>query len=217
MQKILVIDDSKMIRMRVKDMLPSDNVEVVEARDGKEGLQSIKSEQPQLIILDFLLPKLSGWEVYQELQNDANLEGIPLVIMSGRKEEVTEKISEPFENFAFVEKPFEQNQLVQAIKDAKAKANQKATMPPEPEAEAEAETTSTEKASDQDIAALQTKMTELENKLQTLEQSESQPDVTSLQTKVSQMEEKMEKMQRQIDQLHKQMNQLVTFIKKKLN
>lgn len=122
MQKILVIDDSKMIRMRVKDMLPSGNVEVIEARDGKEGLEAIHSQQPQLIILDFLLPKVSGWEVYQEIQNDTKLSTIPLVLMSGRKEEVTEKLSEPFEYFAFVEKPFEQEQLVHAIKDARSKA-----------------------------------------------------------------------------------------------
>ena len=94
MQKILVIDDSKMIRMRVKDMLPSDKVEIIEARDGKEGLDLIYSERPKLIILDFLLPKKSGWEVYQEIKNHSELKHIPLVLMSGRKEEVTEKISE---------------------------------------------------------------------------------------------------------------------------
>ncbi|NBD34362.1 MAG: response regulator [Cyanobacteria bacterium] len=126
MQKILVIDDSRMIRMRVKDMLPSGNVQIIEARDGKEGLDLIHSERPQLIILDFLLPKKSGWEVYQEIRNSSDLQVIPLVLMSGRKEEVTEKISEPFEEFAFVEKPFEREQLVKAIKDARTKATRKA-------------------------------------------------------------------------------------------
>lgn len=112
--------------MRVKDMLPSGNVQVIEARDGKEGLELIHSEQPQLIILDFLLPKKSGWEVYQDIQSTPTLQSIPLVLMSGRKEEVTEKISEPFEEFAFVEKPFERDQLVKAIKEAKGKAVRKA-------------------------------------------------------------------------------------------
>jgi two-component system response regulator len=125
MQKILVIDDSRMIRMRVMDMLPSDNVQIIEARDGQEGLDLIHSERPQLIILDFLLPKKSGWEVYQEIHNSSELNAIPLVLMSGRKEEVTEKISEPFEEFAFVEKPFERDQLVKAIKEAKTKATRK--------------------------------------------------------------------------------------------
>lgn len=120
--KILVIDDSKVIRMRVKDMLPAGNFEVLEAKDGVEGYNLIRSENPNLIMLDFLLPKMSGWEVYQEIQKQQQLKTIPLVLMSGRKEEVMEKIQEPFDYFAFVEKPFDQKQLVEAIKEAMAKA-----------------------------------------------------------------------------------------------
>ena len=120
--KILVIDDSKVIRMRVRDMLPAGNFEVLEAKDGVEGLNLIRQEHPNLIMLDFLLPKMSGWEVFQHIQNHSDLQTIPLVLMSGRKEEVTEKIQEPFEFFAFVEKPFEKKQLVDAIKEAMQKA-----------------------------------------------------------------------------------------------
>ena len=121
-QKILVIDDSKVIRMRVKDMLPTGNFEVIEAKDGLEGFNLIKTESPNLIMLDFLLPKMSGWEVFQEIQKHQRLKSIPLVLMSGRKEEVTDKISEPFEYFSFVEKPFDSEQLVNAIRDAMVKA-----------------------------------------------------------------------------------------------
>lgn len=121
-QKILVIDDSKVIRIRVREMLPTGNFQVLEAQDGLEGLSLIKKENPNLIMLDFLLPKMSGWEVFQEIQKSPTLQKIPLVLMSGRKEEVTEKIHEPFQYFSFVEKPFEKNQLVAAIKDAMQKS-----------------------------------------------------------------------------------------------
>jgi CheY-like chemotaxis protein len=114
--KILVIDDSKVIRMRVREMLPPGNFEIVEATDGEEGLKLIRQARPNLIMLDFLLPKVSGWEVYQQIQGNAELRKIPLVLMSGRKEEVTEKIPEPFKHFAFIEKPFEKKQLIDAIK-----------------------------------------------------------------------------------------------------
>lgn len=127
-QKILVIDDSRVIRRMVKDMLPAGNVEVVEAKDGVDGLDKIRNEMPTLIMLDFLLPKKSGWEVYQEVQKDPKLRVIPLMLMSGRKEEVTEKLPEPFEYFAFVEKPFEKEQLVAAIKEAMQKAAKKKKM-----------------------------------------------------------------------------------------
>lgn len=120
--KILVIDDSKVIRMRVREMLPPGNFEVLEAKDGIEGLNLIRQERPNLIMLDFLLPKMSGWEVFQQIQTNSDLQSIPLVLMSGRKEEVTEKITEPFEYFAFVEKPFEKKHLVDAIKEAMTKA-----------------------------------------------------------------------------------------------
>lgn len=124
-QKILVIDDSRFIRMHVRDMLPEGDYEVLEARDGKEGLDLILNENPNLIMLDFLMPKMSGWEVYQELQKNQQLQSIPLLIMSGRKEEVMEKIPEPFEYFAFVGKPFEQEQLLAGIKDAVKKSKQR--------------------------------------------------------------------------------------------
>lgn len=133
--KILVIDDSKVIRMRVREMLPPGNFEVLEAKDGVEGLNLIRQERPNLIMLDFLLPKMSGWEVFQHIQNSTELQTIPLVLMSGRKEEVAEKITEPFEYFAFVEKPFEKKQLVDAIKEAMGKAK-KPRMTPTPAAAA---------------------------------------------------------------------------------
>jgi len=120
--KILVIDDSRVIRARVKDMLPKGNFEVVEAKDGEEGLNLIRQEHPNLIMLDFLLPKVSGFEVFQQIQGNSDLRKIPLVLMSGRKEEVTEKIKEPFEFWEFIPKPFEQKDLIAAIKSAMAKA-----------------------------------------------------------------------------------------------
>lgn len=120
--KILVIDDSKVIRTRVRDMLPDGDFEVLEAKDGLEGLNLIRQERPNLIMLDFLLPRLSGWEVYQELQQEDELKTIPLVIMSGRKEEVTDKLTEPFEYFEFIEKPFEKHQLQASIKTAISKS-----------------------------------------------------------------------------------------------
>jgi len=118
--KILVIDDSRVIRNMVRDMLPTANFEVVEAADGIKGLEMVQQQKPWMIMLDFLLPRMSGFEVYEALQQSPELSRIPLVLMSGRKEEVTSKISEPFEDkyIVFIEKPFEQKQLITAIKRA---------------------------------------------------------------------------------------------------
>ncbi len=165
--KILVIDDSKVIRMRVKDMLPEGNFEVIEAKNGLEGFNLINTEHPNLIMLDFLLPKMSGWEVYQEIQKRPELKAIPLVLMSGRKEEVTEKLPEPFELFSFIEKPFDQKQLINAIKDAMAKARKQAqTIPEAPLSSLSASTTGNPMAAE--IVALQAKVNALQGEIDLL-------------------------------------------------
>ncbi|MBE9028839.1 response regulator [filamentous cyanobacterium LEGE 11480] len=123
--KVLVIDDSAVIRNMVRDMLPKGNFEVLEAKDGVQGITLVQQERPTLIMLDFLLPRMSGWEVYQKIQEQPELQSIPLVLMSGRKEEVTEKLTEPFEYFEFVQKPFDQRQLIAAIKASMSKAKRR--------------------------------------------------------------------------------------------
>lgn len=167
--KILVIDDSRVIRNMVRDMLPQGNFEVLEAKDGIEGLNAIRQDKPNLIMLDFLLPRMSGWEVFQHIQEQPELQKIPLVLMSGRREEVTEKISEPFEFFEFIEKPFEQKELIEAIKAAMAKSKL-----PRPRA-AVADATSSAPAassadSSQEIAALKEQMAKMQTEIATLKQ-----------------------------------------------
>ncbi|MBD1864577.1 response regulator [Trichocoleus desertorum] len=185
--KILVIDDSRVIRMRVRDMLPKGNFEVLEAKDGVEGLNLIRQERPNLIMLDFLLPRMSGWEVFQQIQNQSDLQSIPLVVMSGRREEVTEKIPEPFEFFEFIEKPFEQKELIEAIKASMAKAKL-------PRVQAAA-TVATPAATTATAAP-----------------AESGASAAEIQA----LNEKVAKMQAEIDGLKKQLTQIVTFIKQKL-
>ena len=128
--KVLVIDDSMVIRRTVKDMLPEGKFDVVEAKDGLQALELIRTCNPNLIMLDFFLPKKSGYEVYQVIQKDPSLRAIPLLLMSGRKDEVTEKIPEPFEYFSFLEKPFDQKQLIQGIRESMEKSKQLAEVTP---------------------------------------------------------------------------------------
>ena len=168
--KILVIDDSNVIRNMVRDMLPKGNFEVLEAKDGVQGLSLIRQERPNLIMLDFLLPRLSGWEVYQQIQLQHDLQAIPLVLMSGRKEEVTEKLQEPFEYFEFVQKPFDQKELIDAIKAAMAKSKRRpAAVAPSPVA-----TPSTAAAPSGDIEALNEKIVKMQAEIDGLKKQMSQ-------------------------------------------
>jgi CheY-like chemotaxis protein len=187
--KILVIDDSRVIRMRVRDMLPKGNFEVLEAKDGVEGLNLIRQERPNLIMLDFLLPRMSGWEVFQQIQNQSELQSIPLVVMSGRREEVTEKIPEPFEYFEFIEKPFEQKELIEAIKAAMAKAK---------------------------LPRMQTAAAATTAPVATAAAPAGPTDSGASPAEIQALNEKIAKMQAEIDGLKKQLTQIVTFIKQKL-
>lgn len=171
-RKILVIDDSKVIQKTVKTMLPPGNFEVLEAKDGEEGLNKIRQGNLSLIMLDFLLPKKSGWEVFQEIQANADLRAIPLLLMSGRKEEVTEKISEPFEYFEFIGKPFEKKQLIEAIKSAMAKSQKSRT------GGGSTKVATTAKASvsagGDDVASLKAQMAHMQKEIDTLKKQLNQ-------------------------------------------
>lgn len=168
--KILVIDDSNVIRNMVRDMLPKGNFEVLEAKDGVQGLDLIRQERPNLIMLDFLLPRLSGWEVYQQIQIQQDLQAIPLVLMSGRKEEVTEKLQEPFEYFEFVQKPFDQRELIDAIKAAMAKAKRR----PATAVAAPTGAPSTTSAPAGDMQALNEKVVKMQAEIDSLKKQMSQ-------------------------------------------
>ncbi len=186
--KILVIDDTTVVRIKVREMLPPGNFEVIEAKDGLEGYNLICKEKVSLIMLDFLLPRMSGWEVYQKIQAQADLQKIPLVVMSGRKEEVTEKLPEPFEYFEFLGKPFDQKQLMGAIKSAigKSKLTRKDIAPP-----------------------LATPTPELVAATRGVNVIDSSAEIKALNDKIT-------KMQAEIEGLKKQLNQVVTFIKQKI-
>ncbi|MBC1220127.1 response regulator [Nostoc sp. UCD121] len=223
--KILVIDDTTVVRVKVREMLPPGNFEVLEAKDGLEGLNFILQEKLSLIMLDFLLPKMSGWEVFQKVQADPELRKIPLVIMSGRKEEVTEKITEPFEYFEFLGKPFDQKQLINAIKLAMSKAKQ-----PRPElvavgagvavknstvATSSVATTTVAAPSVANTATVATP-TAANITMPTAASNATPTDRGVSEAEINALNEKIVKMQAEIDGLKKQLTQVVTFIKQKI-
>ncbi|AFY58771.1 response regulator with CheY-like receiver, AAA-type ATPase, and DNA-binding domains [Rivularia sp. PCC 7116] len=197
--KILVIDDTTVVRVKVREMLPPGNFQVLEAKDGLEGLKLIRKEKFSLIMLDFLLPKMSGWEVYQEIQAQPDLRKTPLVVMSGRKEEVTEKISEPFEHFEFLNKPFDQKQLISSIKAAMAKAKQPRKQPAT-------------------VAAVHQNGTNGTNGTNGVNGTNGtvSAEFPNSSAEIDALNEKMAKMQTEIDGLKKQLTQVVAYIKQKM-
>jgi CheY-like chemotaxis protein len=241
--KILVIDDSRVIRKTVRDMLPDGDFEVIEAKDGVEGINLVNQEHPSLIMLDFILPKMSGWEVFQQIQAHPELQKIPLVLMSGKKEEVTSKISEPFEYFEFIEKPFDRAILAEAIKVAMTKARK--SRPRSPELTSSfMQVGSDPQISGEVVSELQTQIAQLQEQFSHLQKAagseikDLQSQISAIdrakQTEIQDLQDRLAALQQakdtehraviakvmdletEIDTLKKQLGQLVVLIKKKL-
>ncbi len=232
--KILVIDDSRVIRKTVRDMLPEGDFEVIEAKDGLEGIDFIEKERPSLIMLDFILPKMSGWDVFQQIQSNPDYQKIPLVLMSGKKEEVTSKIAEPFEFFEFIEKPFDRVVLAEAIRVAMVKVRK--ARPRVAELPGSGSTGGDDRVGSEEIAQLHaqiaqiqaahgTEIHELQSQILAASQFHS-AEIRDLAAKFETFQqsqntahqptiEKVIQLETEVDTLKKQLGQLIVLIKKK--
>lgn len=115
-QKILIVDDEMATLLPLKRSLESEGYIVIEACDGYEAIKKSKSEMPELIILDLMMPGMDGIEVCNQLKKDALTEKIPVIMLTAR-DEVRDKV-EGLETGAddYVTKPFNLNELKARIK-----------------------------------------------------------------------------------------------------
>jgi DNA-binding response OmpR family regulator len=84
--KVLVVDDEAPIRLLCRVNLEAEGMEVVEAADGEAGLQMARSERPDVVLLDVMMPTMDGWQVAERLFDDAATSSIPLVFLTARAE-----------------------------------------------------------------------------------------------------------------------------------
>jgi len=113
-KRVLVVDDSIMIRKMVRSIL-SGRYDVIEASDGKSGIEAARQFNPDLILLDFVMPKYNGYQTLQAIRKIEGLAHTPVIMISGLKDQVAEHIPEPFVGFEFLEKPFEADVLIDHI------------------------------------------------------------------------------------------------------
>ena len=84
--RVLVIDDEAPIRLLCRVNLEAEGMDVLEAADGPSGLEKARSETPDVILLDVMMPGLDGWRVAEELLDDERTESIPIVFLTARAE-----------------------------------------------------------------------------------------------------------------------------------
>jgi CheY-like chemotaxis protein len=81
-KKILIIEDEEIMLDLLQKKLAQAGYEISVARDGEEGLRTMKQIKPDLVLLDIVMPKLGGFEVMEEMSKDVELNKIPVIVVS---------------------------------------------------------------------------------------------------------------------------------------
>jgi len=116
-KKILVVDDESHLIELVQMRLEANEYEVITARDGEEGLEKAKSESPDLIILDVMMPKIDGYKVCGLLKNDEQYKNIPIILFTGKAQDDFKEVGKKVGADAFITKPFDALVLLAKIEE----------------------------------------------------------------------------------------------------
>lgn len=116
--KVLCIDDDRLLLGLVKDAIETHGFEALTATDGPSGLALAKVHRPDIILLDVMMPKMSGFEVCQHLRADPKLKGTPIIIFTAMADpDLKTKGHEAGANLS-IPKPFNPTQIIVLIKKA---------------------------------------------------------------------------------------------------
>ena len=121
--KILVVDDEASIAKIVKKQLEVAGYEVTVAADGQAGLDTAKSWRPDLIVLDNMLPKMTGPEVAAALKKDEVMRGTPILMLSAKAQRQDEEAALQSGADAYVVKPFQLDEFLAQVRALLGRGN----------------------------------------------------------------------------------------------
>ena len=112
--RVLVVDDDPSIRRMIVAALRRNPYDLIEAPNGKEALDLMRSAHPDVVVLDLMMPILSGWDVLRERQSDPSLRPIPVILISANRDaEITNAVDKGI--CAFLPKPFDISALAALV------------------------------------------------------------------------------------------------------
>lgn len=123
--KILIVEDDIDLSKIMRDFLTNDNYEVRQAYDGNDGIKLCETFNPDLIILDIMLPKVDGIEVCKNIRNIAN---VPIIIISAKSSDYDKVLALGVGADDYLTKPFSQIELVARVKSHLRRANEFSVM-----------------------------------------------------------------------------------------
>jgi phosphate regulon transcriptional regulator PhoB len=114
--KILVVDDEENIVKLVSYNLTQEGYQVIIATDGQEALTKAQQENPDLMILDLMLPKVDGLDICRELRKNSSTSELPIIILSAKEEEIDKILGLELGADDYVTKPFSPRELIARVK-----------------------------------------------------------------------------------------------------
>ena len=115
--RVLVIDDEAPIRLLCRVNLEAEGIEVLEAPDGTAGLALAREGEPDVVLLDVMMPGLDGWRVAEELLEDDRTRGIPIIFLTARAEFRDRARGLDIGGVDYVTKPFNPIELAPLVRD----------------------------------------------------------------------------------------------------
>lgn len=147
-EKILVIDDSPTILKVVQLVLTKAGFSVSTAADGEAGVAAARERRPDLILLDFVMPKMNGYQVCRALAEDEALRDVPVVLMSAKGDQVGERFVKVMGIVDYITKPFSPEAITAVVSHTVAKYRDAEAGGPEPVSSAEARADAADAAED---------------------------------------------------------------------
>jgi DNA-binding response OmpR family regulator len=117
MSKVIVIDDEPFILMMIEDKLKKANIGVVTLRKSKDAMAVIKKEMPDLIILDWMMPELSGIELCRMLKEDPDMVHIPIFMLTAKGQDADEQLGFRCGVMRYITKPFSPKILLEMVQE----------------------------------------------------------------------------------------------------
>jgi len=115
-KRVLVVDDEPDIVESIKFNLELEDIDCIEAYDGDEALSKARTEHPDLIILDIMLPKMNGYKIGRLLKFDESYKDIPIIMLTARSQQTDIELGEESGADEYVTKPFDMEKLVNMIR-----------------------------------------------------------------------------------------------------
>ena len=116
MTRVLVIDDEPPIRLLCRVNLEAEGMEVLEASDGPTGLEKARNDEPDVILLDVMMPGLDGWQVAEELIEGERTGTIPIIFLTARAEARDRARGLDLGGIDYVTKPFNPVELASTVR-----------------------------------------------------------------------------------------------------